>query len=333
MPSIHFGTGTKSPAGGGALFGRRRGRPAMIAAMHPVLLGELAALATAACWTASAVSFGIASRRVGSGVLNRVRLLLATLYLLVFHTLLLGSPLPLEAAPDRWLWLGLSGVVGLAIGDAMLFRAYVHIGPRLGMLMMATAPVLSALLAYGSIGERLRALEWFGIMLSVGGIAWVVTRGSGPLLDRQRPHYLRGLALGLGAAACQAGGLILSKLGLGGDFPALSGVVIRMLAAFVALWGWTALQRQAGETLHRMAHERGALVPALAGSIVGPFLGVWFSLVAVQLAPVGIASTIMALPPVFLLPISRFILKEPINWQAWAGTLVAMGGIALLFLI
>ena len=301
--------------------------------MLPTLLGELAALATAACWTGSATFFGIASQRVGSVVLNRVRLLLATLYLLVIHTLLLGSPLPLDAAPDRWLWLGLSGVVGLAIGDAMLFQAYVLIGPRLGMLMMATAPVMSALLAFGLIGERLLALEWFGILLTVAGIAWVVTRGSGPLLDRHRPHYLRGLALGLGAAACQAGGLTLSKLGLGGDFPALSGVVIRMLAAFVTLWGWTALQRQTGHTLHRMAHEPGALAPAIAGSIVGPFLGVWLSLVAVQLAPVGIASTIMALPPVFLLPISRFILKESINWQAWAGTLVALAGIALLFLI
>ena len=301
--------------------------------MDASLLGELASLATALCWTGSATFFSIASRRVGSVILNRTRVLLATVFLLLTHTALLGTPLPLTATPERWLWLGISGVVGLAIGDAMLFQAYVLIGPRLGMLMMAAAPVLSALLALGLLGEHLRPLEWFGILLTVAGIAWVVTRGRGPLLDRHQPHYLRGLVLGLGAAACQAIGLTLSKLGLGGDFPALSGVVIRMLAAFVVLWGWTIASGQARPTFVRLSQDRGALLPAFAGSIVGPFLGVWFSLVGVQLAPVGVASTIMALPPVFLLPIARFILKEPINWQAWAGTFVAMAGIALLFLI
>ncbi len=144
---------------------------------------------------------------------------------------------------------------------------------------------------------------------------------------------MRGLILGFGAAVCQAGGLTLSKLGLGGDFPALSGVVIRMLAAFVALWGWTLFRREIGATFTRLSQERSALLPAVAGAIIGPFLGVWFSLIGVQLARVGVASTIMALPPVFLLPIAHFVLKEDINWQAWAGTFVAMAGIALLFLI
>ena len=113
---------------------------------------------------------------------------------------------------------------------------------------------------------------------------------------------------------------------------ALSGVIIRMLAGFVALWGWTLVRGEIGETFSRLSHDRRALLPATAGVIVGPFLGVWTSLIAVQLARVGIASTIMALPPVFLLPVSRFILKEDINWQAWAGTFVAIAGSALLFL-
>jgi drug/metabolite transporter (DMT)-like permease len=301
--------------------------------MQPALLGELASLATAVLWTGSATFFSIASRRLGSAVLNRTRLLLAVIFLLVTHTILLGSPLPLDASPDRWLWLGLSGVIGLAIGDAMLFQAYVLIGPRLGLLMLSTAPLISTLLAWVLLGERLLPIEWFAVLLTIAGIAWVVTRGSGPILNHHRPHYVQGILLGLGAAAGQATGLTLSKMGLGGDFPALSGVVIRMLAGFVALWGWTLLRGGIGETFTRWSQDRAALLPATAGAIVGPFLGVWMSLIGVQLARVGVASTIMALPPVFSLPVSRFILKEKINWQAWAGTFVAMAGIALLFLI
>ena len=301
--------------------------------MQPSLLGELASLATAILWTGSATFFTVASRRLGSVVLNRTRLLLAVIFLLITHTLLLGSPLPLDASPDRWLWLGLSGVIGLAIGDAMLFQAYVLIGARLGLLMLSTAPLISALLAWALLGERLLPIEWLGVLLTIAGIAWVVTRGSGTLLDRHQPHYMQGIVLGLGAAVCQAAGYTLSKLGLGGDFPALSGVVIRMLAGFVALWGWTLVRDEVGETFARLSQDRGALLPAVAGAIVGPFLGVWMSLIGVQLARVGVASTIMALPPVFSLPVSRFILKENINWQAWAGTFVAIVGSALLFLI
>lgn len=301
--------------------------------MQPSLLGELASLATAILWTGSATFFTVASRRLGSVVLNRTRLLLAVIFLLITHTLLLGSPLPLDASPDRWLWLGLSGVIGLAIGDAMLFQAYVLIGARLGLLMLSTAPLISALLAWALLGERLLPIEWLGVLLTIAGIAWVVTRGSGTLLDRHQPHYMQGIVLGLGAAVCQAAGYTLSKLGLGGDFPALSGVVIRMLAGFVALWGWTLVRGEVGETFARLSQDRGALLPAVAGAIVGPFLGVWMSLIGVQLARVGVASTIMALPPVFSLPVSRFILKENINWQAWAGTFVAIVGSALLFLI
>jgi drug/metabolite transporter (DMT)-like permease len=301
--------------------------------MQPSLLGELASLATAILWTGSATFFTVASRRLGSVVLNRTRLLLAVIFLLITHTLLLGSPLPLDASPDRWLWLGLSGVIGLAIGDAMLFQAYVLIGARMGLLMLSTAPLISTLLAWALLGEQLLPIEWLGVLLTIAGIAWVVTRGSGPLLDRHQPHYVQGIVLGLGAAVCQAAGYTLSKLGLGGDFPALSGVVIRMLAGFVALWGWTLMRGEVGTTFTRLSQDRRALLPAIAGVIVGPFLGVWMSLIGVQLARVGVASTIMALPPVFSLPVSRFILKEEINWQAWAGTFVAIVGSALLFLI
>jgi drug/metabolite transporter (DMT)-like permease len=71
----------------------------------------------------------------------------------------------------------------------------------------------------------------------------------------------------------------------------------------------------------------------LVGGFIGPFLGVTSSLVAIQNAPVGIASTLMALPPVFLLPVGYLFFKERIGWQAVLGTLLAIAGVALLFMV
>ncbi len=297
-------------------------------------VGEWAALATSVCWSASAVFFGVASRRVGSLVVNRTRLVLASIFLVTTHILVFRSIVPLDAPPERWLWLGLSGIVGLTIGDALLFQAFIDIGPRLGMLLLSTAPVLSALLAWAFLGEGISWMAWTGILVTVGGVVWVVLgrdRSSGA--PAPTPRYAQGIGFALGSAACQAIGLILSKQGLVGDYPALSGVVIRMLTATAAILLLTILQGQARSTVDRLRQDPRMLFPAFAGSIVGPFLGVWLSLVAVQRAQVGIASTLMALPPVFLVPMGWIVFKERFGWQAIAGTLVAIVGVAMLFIL
>jgi drug/metabolite transporter (DMT)-like permease len=294
--------------------------------------GELAALSTAVLWSATAVFFTLAGREVGSVVVNRARLLVALAFLLLTHWLTFGQPLPLEADPSRWGWLALSGVVGLVLGDSFLFQAYIWVGPRLGMLMMSLAPVISALLAYGFLGESLVARQWFAIFLTVGGIAAVV-------LDRERPamaggqsrDYRRGILFGVGAAAGQAAGLVLAKQGLGGSFPALSGNVMRMTAAALFIWGFTVLIGRAGSTFRTLREHRVSWLPILGGAATGPFLGVWLSLTAVQLTQVGIASTLMSLSPILLLPIGHLLFKEKIGPQAVVGTLIAIVGVGLLF--
>jgi drug/metabolite transporter (DMT)-like permease len=296
-------------------------------------LGELAALATSVMWSGTATFFTFGARQVGSVVINRMRLLVALVLLVVTHWLFLGQLLPFYAEPQRWMWLGLSGIIGLVLGDAFLFQSYLWIGPRLGMLMMSAAPVIAALLAWLFLAENLTALQWLGIVVTVGGIALVVLDRSQPRrqADAQR-NYRLGILFGFGAAAGQAIGLNLAKKGLGGDFPALSGNVIRMTAAAGSMWLATFLARQAAPTWRRVRESPAVITPLLAGSITGPFLGVWLSLIAVQRTPVGVASTLMALPPVFLLPVGHFIFKERIGFEAIAGTLAAIVGVALLFL-
>lgn len=276
----------------------------------------------------------MAGEQFGSAIANRIRLALAVILLVVIHWLLLGTPLPLGAEWERWFWLGLSGIAGLALGDAFLFQSYIWIGPRLGMLLMSMAPVVSALLAWLFLAETLSFGQISGIVLTVGGIAWVVLEKGSPANGQVRnPRYGWGILFGLGAATGQALGLVLAKKGLGGDFPALSGNLIRMLAAGLAIWSLTLVQNQAGLTIQRLKGQRRALLYVLAGTIFGPVVGVWLSLTGVKLAHVGIASTLMALPPIFMLPLTYFMFNDRFGWQAILGTVVAMCGVALLFMV
>jgi drug/metabolite transporter (DMT)-like permease len=125
-------------------------------------------------------------------------------------------------------------------------------------------------------------------------------------------------------------GLILSKWGMIGDFPALSASLMRLTTASAVIWLWALIQGQLRPTVEglRIRRTRWAIV---VGTVTGPFIGMTLSLAAVQLAPVGIASTLMSLSPVILLPLAHWIFKERITQRAIAGTVVAMVGVAMIF--
>ena len=181
--------------------------------------GELAALGAACCWTVTALAFERAGRRIGSLVVNLLRLLVAFGFLTLFGALVRGVALPLDASPHAWCWLGASGLVGFTVGDLCLFRAFVVIGSRLSVLLMSLVPPLTALLGRLLLGEVLTPVDWLGMTLTVGGVAWVALERR-PEGDGRRGRVpWTGILLGLGGAAGQAVGLALSKYGMGSYDP------------------------------------------------------------------------------------------------------------------
>lgn len=298
-------------------------------------LGELAALGTALCWALSSIFFTIGGQRVGALTVNRARLVFAVLFVGIAHWLLYGRPFPVEAGAARYLWLTLSAIVGLVIGDTMLFQAYVLIGARLGVLLLSLSPVWGTLLAWIFLGERLSAVELAAMTLALGGVAWVVLERGKPGVpgEAHGRTYALGILFAIGAGFCQAANLVLAKPALADGFPALSAAMIRMFVAMTILWLWAALRGEAGLTIRRLRADRRATAAALGGSFLGPFLGVWMSLVAVQASRVGIASTLMAMSPILSLPLVHWVFHERISSRAIFGTLVAMAGVTLMILI
>ncbi|NLE52231.1 MAG: DMT family transporter [Chloroflexi bacterium] len=298
-------------------------------------LGELAGLGTSLCWSVGSVFFTLSGRRVGSAVVNRTRLLMALVLVSLLHLAMEGRLLPIDAGGERWFWMGLSGLIGFVIGDAMLFQAFVMIGPRLSMLLMALAPVMGAVLAWPLLGEHLTVQEILGILLALSGVAWVVAdRGNSKagLPDMPPRFYAMGVLFGLGGALGQAGGLIASKVGLEGDYSALSGNVMRLVVSTIVIWLIAAGTGRVRSNFQSLQEQPRAIAILLGGAIFGPVMGVWLSLVAVQNAPVGIASTLMSFPPIILLPIAHYVFKEHITWRAVAGTALAVAGTAVIFL-
>ncbi len=295
-------------------------------------IGEIAAIITSLTFAVNSALFTMAGREVGAVVVNRLRLLAASIFLIIAHWLFLGSPWPISAGFDRWFWLGLSGIVGLVLGDLFLFQAFVWVGPGLSMLMMSLAPILAALIAWIFLGERLRILQVVGIVVTLMGVIWVVIEKNSSR-QSQKDHYVKGILYGLGGAAGQALGFVLAKIGLTENFSPISGNYIRMIIALIVIWAITIIQKQFSSTISQALSNPKAVWKIIGGAFSGPFIGVSLSLFALQQTSIGVASTLMALPPLFLIPIDHFYFKEKFGWGAIVGTFLALGGVGILFLV
>ncbi|MER3525086.1 MAG: hypothetical protein C4326_13820 [Ignavibacteria bacterium] len=229
------------------------------------------------------------------------------------------------------LFLSLSGAIGLALGDTFLFRAFREIGARITMLVMLLAPAIAATISYWVLDERLSAKGVLGIVVTVAGIAVVVSeRNRQP--SSGSVYSISGIALAVAAAVCQGAGLVVAKMAFHeGDVNGFVATTVRITAALMLLLPVAALAHRfvGPRALYRT--DRTAFLYAAIGSVLGPFLGISFSLIAIEHTDVGIAATIMATVPVLMLPLVRLIYKEYISQRAVLGTCVAVGGVALLF--
>lgn len=294
-------------------------------------IGEIAALATSFFFALTALIFTSTGRSVGSQVTNRMRLTFALVYLVILNLIFFREPLPLSADSSRWLWLSVSGVIGLSLGDAFLFQSMIAVGPRLASLLLSLAPIFGSIIAWTFFNETLTLLQITGIVLAVAGTGWVVLSHEEPP-DTPHGQTRRGVFFGILSGLGQAIGLVLSKQGMSGEFSPFQANVIRMLAAALFVWAWTFYEGRAGNTFTELQGKPRVVGLLALGAFIGPVLGVTGSLLAVQHAQIGVASTLMSLTPIILLPVSHFVFKERVGWQAILGTILAIVGVSILFL-
>ncbi len=213
--------------------------------------------------------FTLGGRRVGSASVNLGRLLMAWVLLVLLHLALYGSVFPCQAGGPRLGWLGLSGLIGFALGDAVLFEAFLLIGPRLAMLLMTLSPLFSAILAWLFLHQALSLARIGAMAVTLLGIAWVVG-GDGD--SGTHPHLGRGILLGMGGALGQSVGLLCSKFGLAGDYSPVSANLIRASGGVLALLLYFGFTRTLGSTLAALKDGRATSFIAL-GAVTGPHAG------------------------------------------------------------
>lgn len=297
---------------------------------HGAYIGESASLLVAIFWTITALAFEKASNKIGSLSLNLIRLVMGFIFLAVFTLIYRGFLLPVDATGFNWIWLTLSGLVGFVFGDLFLFKSYTLIGSRFAMLIMTLAPPIAALAGWITLGEQLSVLDITGMFLTIAGISLAIFN---------RPHgekkiimklSWKGVIFAFLGAAGQGIGLVLSKYGMG-DYDPFAATQIRLIAGILGFTVLTTYLGRWAKVIRATTHRQGMTAAAL-GSFFGPFLGVSFSLLAVKYTQTGIAATIMAVVPILIIPPAIILYKEKVNLLEVIGSLISIGGVAVLFL-
>ncbi len=294
-------------------------------------LGEIAGVLTAICWTASALTFSLATRRAGSLAVNITRLVFAMGMFMVWSKIMRGYWTPSDASPEAWKWLSISGLIGFVAGDYCLFKSYSYQSAKLSMLIMSLAPPVATLAGTVILHERLTWLNGVGMLLVLSGIAIVILKHPESETNKSRLNYpLKGLLLALGGAVGQGVGAVFSKLGMGNYDPFASS----QIRAITGIIGFIVIISFAGEwrSIAFSLKNKKAMTPLLIGSFFGPFLGVSLSLLAFQHTSVGIASTLIATVPVFILIPSVMLFHESLNWKEIVGAFLAVAGMTIFFL-
>ncbi len=301
--------------------------------------GELMALTAALIFSWTSIFFTTAGRRLNVTTVNLLRLPGATLCLALTHFILKGHIWPQGISLSDTAWIGLSGIIGLAIGDSALFKAFTTVGPRRSMTMMALAPVFTVVLAWIMLGERLGLWALLGIVIVISGviIATMGKDGGTGQFSGLDPRVLRtGLFLAIVASAGQGLGSAFAKIGMNGaaektTLDSLGTSLIRLAFATIAFW-LVVVPRQNFTRLRQTLQDRRGVLALTLAILWGPFISVWVSVIAIKNTEAGIAQVLLGTVPIFVVLPSWIVYKDRPTTLSLVGIAVAVAGGALIFL-
>ncbi|MBU3742435.1 MAG: DMT family transporter, partial [Candidatus Kapabacteria bacterium] len=291
-------------------------------------------------WSVGTLAFTRAARRIDPGLLNKTRLLLAVFGTGTIACIAYGHwPWELLTTPSAaaWLWLTLSGIVGLTVGDFFGFTSLMILGARRQSVVGTVAPVFALVGGWLLLGERLTWLSLAGTTFAVGGVMWSMS-GAEERSDVHKEGYgsfSTGILMAIGGAACQGFGLVLAKMGMQADgvgamIPPFHAAFMRMVAGFSSIYVFDRIRRAPAVRMADAFRSTSALRPMLLGAISGPILGVSMSLLAASRLGAGMAQTIFSMVPFVVMGIVTVMEGEPLRPRVVVGALVAIGGVILL---
>ncbi len=297
-----------------------------------LLLGQLLALVTAFCFAQNSVIYRHLGRKFGSQGVAHIRMWLALPPVFLLTRLVEGVWFPTGWAASTYLILLASGVIGYFLTDLLMFNAYVLLGSRESMVIMTLSPVVTAALSFIFFHEQLNLIQLSGVAVTIGGVAMMTLLDNKTTsISSERTNRRVGILSATLASIFQSISFLLAKAALVEGGPVSTNLMRNLggLGAFIIFYG---LIKRNAVTHFKSLGDRRALFLLLLASLAGPVLGMSSQMKAFTLAPVAVVTTITQVSPILLLLYDYVVLKRKISPASLCGTVLSIGGIAILFL-
>lgn len=287
------------------------------------ILGCSLALLSAFFWALGSILFHAIGEKAPAAGMNLIKCLLGCAYIGI-PLLILGFR---RLDTHSFLFLGFSGILGIAMGDTFFFKALKDIGPKPTIILGTLGPVFTIILACLILRENISLPAWLGILCVLAGTNIVVWESSPEAPGKKQ--WLRGIIFAALSGTCTAAAVILAKIGIE-NTDTLQATWIRLLwAGSVLLIGGTA----AGKLRHWALPFKNTKILLLTGFTVFIviFGGFWLSLVSLKFIGASISTILNFTTPLFILPLAAVFLKQKTTLLETIGSLLAITGIALIF--
>ena len=290
-------------------------------------IATLAAL----CWAVASLISADVTRKIGGLAFNRLRLFFVSL-MLISYTFYLDT---WDTISHDFLFaILLSGIIGIFLGDTLLFIALQKIGPRRNNILFSLAAPFTVILNIIFLNELMSVINLFGCITVFFGVVVAITYGN----SRDKNHkwelvegnlYL-GVIFGIGAALCQAIGLIMMKpiLNMGAD--PIASASLRTLVSCIFLGFTFFLNYEIFNTKTSLSFK--IIGQSIISGFLGMALGMSLLLIALQHADAGIVATLSSTSPIMILFLIWLVTKKIPTTGAWIGTLLAIIGSSLIFI-
>ncbi len=295
-------------------------------------IGEIAAILAALSWAVGTAIFEDLGKRASALSMNFYKAFFAFFYFLVFIIVTKGGFVLSDVGMDAVMWLSLSGLFGLVIGDFFLLEAIVLMGAKIVLLIYVFSPPMSGILAYFILGQNMTLFQNIGMVVTLTGVSAVIFN-----MDRDdeqiriRVNYpLKGIIYAVLGSFMQALGYVVGKLGLD-NIPAIEASFIRTTVAVIGLAIIVIIRGKTKSSIG-LFKEKTFFSKMAIGAFFGGFFGTTFLLLGAQYTAAGVASTLSALSPIMILPISYFVKKQALSIREVVGAVVGVVGVAFMFL-
>ncbi len=295
---------------------------------------EAAALGAATTWAIGGLVAAGPTKLLGGPRFTRLRMYWVAGLLAVIATLVGGWT---TLGTREVILLGLSGIFGLALGDAALFTAFHRLGPRRTGILFATNAPMTAVISAVIFSERFSAKSLAGtVLISVGvtlAIAFGTRGGQTHHWEHVKGSLLAGVGFGLLGALGQSIGVLLADPAFdAADLDPWTGAAVRAivgLGALVAMRGWFENRTRVPYPEH-IGWRLWAVV--IISGTLAMVIGKTLVLIALSDGDPGIVSVLVSTSPAIQLPLIWLVTRERPAAGAWAGALLAAVGTSLIVL-